>query len=162
MTACRSILGCAFPPLETYGADYHPRRRRRVDAVSQPPKPRTDTLRATSDKKGDDGLIPELVGGALDMLPAGGLLAVMGERATRAVQMEWPRNSSLIRRLATARARIGREDLTDMVERDPLGGSTARSHNVCRWNERTGQDSAHLGRFSGRPWRIPRKSTTYP
>ena len=67
----------------------------------------------------DDDLLPELAGAALDSLPAGALLGVIGDRAVRVVRDEWRRNQSRAIRIATRHAGIGREDLAELLEREP-------------------------------------------
>lgn len=67
----------------------------------------------------DDSLIPELVGGAVGLIPGGGLVQALGERASRAVMSEWKRNSSKVLALAVAQAGMSREDLADVLERKP-------------------------------------------
>lgn len=67
----------------------------------------------------DDSLMPELVGGAVGLLPGGGLVGALRERATRAVMSEWRRNNSKVLALATAQAGMSREDLAEVLEREP-------------------------------------------
>jgi len=70
-------------------------------------------------KRDNDPLVPELVGAALDLLPGGGLLGVFGERGMRLVLEEWLRNRSLALRLAKEHAGLSREDLDELIAKNP-------------------------------------------
>lgn len=67
----------------------------------------------------DKNLVPELAAAAVDSLPGGAILGVLVDRAARAVQSEWRRNQSTAIRVATARAGLSREDLAELLEREP-------------------------------------------
>lgn len=67
----------------------------------------------------DKDLIPALVAGGLDLLPAGGLLGVLGERGARRVIEEWQRNRSWALQRAAERAGLSREDLQQVLEEHP-------------------------------------------
>lgn len=67
----------------------------------------------------DKDLIPALVAGGLDLLPAGGLLGVLGERGARRVIEEWQRNRSWALQRAAERAGLSREDLQQVLGEHP-------------------------------------------
>ena len=67
----------------------------------------------------EDDLLPELASAAVDSLPGGAFLGVLLDRATRAVQAEWRRNLSTAIKIATHQAGLSREDLDELIEREP-------------------------------------------
>lgn len=67
----------------------------------------------------DDDLLPELASAAVESLPGGAFLGILLDRATRAVQAEWRRNLSKAIRIATEEAGVSREDLDELIEREP-------------------------------------------
>lgn len=67
----------------------------------------------------DDELLPDLASAAVESLPGGAFIGVLVERGARALQVEWRRNLSTAIRVATDQAGLSREDLSELIEREP-------------------------------------------